>query len=160
MFRTFIQILALGLTAGSSFFLIRSVITMSAKDIAELAATKYGFSYQIADNLTQQRSDTIVGFTLLLMSLFVALVNFLWPMRIDDFGIDYRGVVTGIMVSIGMFVAGSKVSDYWHRSSYKQVADILKERSEAAKRPLKEKDYETFGKLSAPPPRYFYCKGR
>ena len=125
---------------------------MSTKDIAELAQTKFGFSYQIADNLTKQRSDTIVGFTLLLMSLFVALVNFLWPMRIDDFGVDYRGVFTGIIVSIAIFLAGSKVSDYWHRISYKQVADMLKERSEAAKRALKDKDYKTFEKLSAPPP--------
>ena len=73
-------------------------------------------------------------------------------MRIDDFGVDYTGVFTGIIVSIAMFLAGSKVSDYWHRISYKQVADMLKERSEAAKRALKVKDYETFEKLSAPPP--------
>jgi hypothetical protein len=62
------------------------------------------------------------------------------------------GAGLGIAVSFATFFAGSKVSDRLHRTSYKQVVDMLKERSEAAKRALKDKDYETFEKLSAPPP--------
>ena len=134
MFRTFIQVLALGLTAASAYFLIRGVIRMSIKDIAELSKSKWGFSYQVADNLTHQRSDTIVGFTLLLVSLFVALVNLLWPMRIDDFDINYIGVVSGIVVSSIIGFIGAKISNHLQRKSFRQVIDILNEEFKDTKR--------------------------
>ena len=122
--------MALGLNTCSAYFLIRSVISMSVTDIAELSKSKWGFSSQVADNLTHQRSDTIVGFTLLLISILVGMINLLWPISWVDFDINYAGVCTGIVISLIIFFISAKISNRLHRTSYEQVIDILNNKSE------------------------------
>lgn len=88
MLRTFIQVQALLSVLISSFFLIKGMLTLSAKDLAELSKSKWDYNTAVTKNLTQQRSDTIVGFALLLLSFLLQSINLLWPMRIDDFDVS------------------------------------------------------------------------
>jgi len=56
---------ALFLSVMSAYFLIVSVIYTSAKNMASLSRTYYGYNLTIAKDLAQQKAGTIIGFTLL-----------------------------------------------------------------------------------------------
>lgn len=126
MVRTFIQVLALSLTVIAAFFLIKSVIWTTPKDMAELSQSKWTYSLAIAKNLARQKADTIIGFVLLMLSLFIALVNLLWPMRGVDFAVNRNGVILAVLVSIVIFVVAYKASNILQQHYYKQVEQILK----------------------------------
>jgi len=125
MLRVFIQVQALLLVLISSFFLIKGMLTLSAKDLAELSKSKWDYNTAVTKNLTQQRSDTIVGFALLLLSFLLQSMNLLWPMRIDDFDVSKGGVVIAIVISVAIFLAAIKCSDLLQRIFYKKVMGIL-----------------------------------
>lgn len=126
MLRTFIQVIALLLTITSAVFLIRSVAGMSVKDMAELSKTAYGgYTLRITENLARQKSDTVVGFSLLILSFLFALINLLWPMRFCDFVVDRKGVLIAIVVSIIISLVAYKISNSLHRKWCNQAKDIL-----------------------------------
>jgi hypothetical protein len=126
MVRTFIQITALSLVLISSFFLLKGVISLSAQDMIKLSQTTYGGTYmRMVKNLTQQKSDTIVGFVLLLASFFLSLINFLWPMRWVDFGVNSNGVILAVLISIVIFLGAYKASNVLQQHYYKQAEKIL-----------------------------------
>ena len=133
--RTFIQVTALLQVFASSVFLIKGVVGMSVKDIAELSKTGYGYTLGDAKNLAGQKSNTTVGFVLLLVSLVMQMINLLWPMRLDDFGVNPVGLIIAIVVSIGIFVIGYKISHCLEKKWYSKAKDILeaKEESEGEK---------------------------
>lgn len=126
MIRSFIQVLALTIVLMSSFFLIRGTLYLSKKDLAELSSTKFGYNLDVAKNLCHQRSDTIVGFALLLFSFTLQLINMLWTMRIKDFGVNRAGVLIALIVSILVFVITCLVSNYLYHCHYQRVEAILK----------------------------------
>jgi len=119
MFRTFIQVTTLLVVLLSSYFLIRGTITLSAQDLAELSKPKWGYHLGVAKNLVHQRSDTKIGFSLLLLSFFLQLINMLWPMKIGDFAVNKKGVF------LAFFIANS-TSHFMSKVSYKKVESILK----------------------------------
>jgi len=110
----------------SSFFLIRGVVALSAKDIAELSQTRFGYHSGIVKSLTRQRADTIVGFVLLLFSFSLSLINLLWPMRAIDFVVSKKGVIIALIVSVAIFFVAYKSSNLLQQRSYKQAMDTLK----------------------------------
>lgn len=126
MLRTFIQVLAVTTVIMSSFFLIRGTLYLSKKDLAELSSTKLGYNLDVAKNLCCQRSDTIVGFTLLLFSFGLQMGNLLWTMRIKDFGVSKVGVIAALIVSTAILVVALMVSNYLYKTHYHQVESILK----------------------------------
>jgi len=127
MIRTFIQVEALLLVLISSYFLIRGMLSISVEDMIKLSQTTFGGTYmRMVKNLTQQKSGTIVGFVLLLASFFLSLINFLWPMRIGDFGINRNGVILAVLVSIMIFLGAYKASNVLQQHYYKQAENILK----------------------------------
>jgi len=76
MFRSLFKVTALSLILISTFFLIKGGLSLSAKDIFELSATPYGgYNEKVVQNLTQQKSDTIVGFVLMLLSFVLSLLS-------------------------------------------------------------------------------------
>lgn len=131
MARTFIQVTALSLVLMSSFFLIKGVISLSAQDIIKLSQTPFGGTYmRMVKNLTQQKSDTIVGFVLLLASFFLSLINFLWLLRIDDFRVSPAGVITALLVSAAIFLVAYKSSKFLRQKLYGRVKDMLAKRNQ------------------------------
>ena len=72
-------------------------------DLAELSRPKYDYHTGIAKNLVRQRSDTAVGFGLILLSFFLQTSSLLWPMRIDDFNVNEAGVIIAFGGTITLF---------------------------------------------------------
>ena len=126
MLRTFIQVTALSAVLLSSFFLINGILTSSIQDIAELATSKWDYNLDVAKNLTHQRSDTIVGFVLLLLSFILQSINLLWPISWVDFAVNKKGVIVALIVSMLVFFVAKGASNFLFKNSYKQVENILK----------------------------------
>ncbi len=125
MFRTYIQVQALSLVLISSYFLIKGMLSISAKDLAELSKTKWGYNKAVTKNLTIQRADTIVGFILLLLSFLLQTINLLWPMRIGDFSISKMGVVIAIIATAIILLIAIRFSVFLQSVFYKDVMKIL-----------------------------------
>ena len=126
MVRTFIQITALSLMLISSFFLVKGAISLSVQDMIKLSQTTYGGTYRrMLKNLTQQKSNTIIGFVWLLASFFLTLINLLWPMRSCDFAVNRNGVILAVLVSIVIFLGAYKVSNVLQQHYYQQAENIL-----------------------------------
>ncbi|NQT00690.1 MAG: hypothetical protein HQ580_01560 [Planctomycetes bacterium] len=125
MLRTFIQVQALLLVLISSYFLIKGMLSISAKDLAELSKTKWGYNKAVTKNFTTQRADTIVGFVLLLLSFLFQTINLLWPMRYVDFGVSTIGFIIAIITSAIILLTAIKSSSFLQRVFYKNVLKIL-----------------------------------
>lgn len=129
MLRTFIQVVALSITFLASFFLIKGVLVLSKNDLAELSTTKWGYNLDVAKNLCHQRSDTTVGFSLLLVSFLLQLINMLWEIRIKDFAVNKSGVILALIISFFIFLIAYSISDILYKTSYSRVESILKSKS-------------------------------
>src|SRR4030042_6721902 len=105
MFRTLLQVASLSFTVMAAFFLIKSVLWMSPKDMAELSRTRWNYSSPVTRNLAIQKADTLIGFVLLMLSFFLALANLLWPMRSCDFEVNHNGLILAVLLSIVIFIA-------------------------------------------------------
>lgn len=125
MLRTFIQVQAILLVLISSYFLIKGMLSISAKDLAELSKTKWGYNKAVTKNLTTQRADTIVGFVLLLLSFLLQTANLLWPMRIGDFGVSTIGFIISVITSAIILLTAINCSGFLQRVYYKDVMKIL-----------------------------------
>lgn len=125
MLRTFIQVQALLLVLISSYFLIKGMLSISAKDLAELSKTKWGYNKAVTKNLTTQRADTIIGFVLLLLSILLQTVNLLWPMRYVDFGVSTIGLIIAVITSAIILLTAIKSSSFLQRLYYKDVMKVL-----------------------------------
>ena len=110
MVRTFIQVFALILVLLSSFFLIRGNMTLKVTDLVHLSGTYFDYNKNLLKNLCEQKVDYSVGGALLLLSFFFQMLNFLWPMRIGDFGVNIRGVFLAIAVSAFLFLISLSIS--------------------------------------------------
>ena len=126
MVRTFIQVIALLLTVMSAIFLIKSVIGMTPKDMAELSQLRWGYSLPVARNLAKQKANTTIGFVLLMSCLVLSLANLLWEMRACDFRVSHKGIIFAVLVSIIIFLASYKASNVLQQHYYKQAENILK----------------------------------
>lgn len=126
MFRTFIQFTALLQAAISAIFLVKGATGMSLNDMAELSKMNWGYNTSITKNLAGQKADTMVGSALLFLSLVLQIINFLWPLSWDDFGISHVGVAIAFVISISIFFIGRRVSCSLQQKWYKQAEVILK----------------------------------
>jgi hypothetical protein len=124
--RTFIKVTALLLVFISSFFLIKGVVALSSKDIAELSQVRFDYHSGIVKNLTRQKSDTVVGFSLLLLSLVLQLLHLLLPYGIDDLGINRKGVILALVASILILIVAYKLACCLQQKWYAQAENILK----------------------------------
>ena len=123
--RTFIQTLALLITLFSSLFLAKGTLTLSTMDLAELSKPKWDYNLDVAKNLCHQRADTVVGFSLLLLSYFLQLINLLFPLRWQDFLVSKPGIAIAIIVAILIFFGSYYISNVLYTTSYQQVENIL-----------------------------------
>ena len=134
MFRTFIQCAAFLQAVISAVFLIKAGISIPVKDMIKLSQTTFGGTHMpMVKNLTQQRADTIVGFSLLLFSVVLQSLHWLLPFGFDDLGIDRKGVVIAFVVAMPTSFIAYKVSRYLQQKWYTQAENILK-------KPKDEKD--------------------
>lgn len=125
MFRSFIKVTALSLILISTFFLIKGGLGLSAKDIFELSATPFGgYNDKLVQNLSQQKSDTIVGFVLMLLSFILSLIDLLMPMYCDEFAMNRKGLIVAIIVFIIVSLAAYATSYYLKNKYYKEVQNI------------------------------------
>ena len=125
MIRTYIQVTALLLVLLSSLLLIKGKITLSVESLAELSKSKWGYNLDVAKSLTQERADTIVGFVILLFSLFLQVANMLWPMRWADFATNKNGVILALVTSVIISCIAFVSSNILQQKFYKQVTTIL-----------------------------------
>ncbi len=133
MVRTFIQVTALLHTFISAFFLIKGIIEMKSKDIAELSRPNWDSNP--ARNLTKQKADTVVGFVFLMLSFSLSLANLLWPMRWSDFGINSYGLIIAVLICIVLFLGAYKASNILQQHYYHQVENILNEPNAITEQP-------------------------
>ena len=125
MLRTFIQVQALLLVLISSYFLIKGMLSISAKDLAELSKTKWGYNKAVVKNLTMQRADTFFGFIFLLLSFLLQTANLLWPIRSSDLVISVIGIIIAVITSAIIFFIAIKCSGFLQRVFYKDVMEII-----------------------------------
>jgi len=125
MFRSLFKVTAISLILISTFFLIKGGLSLSAKDIFELSATPYGgYNEKVVQNFTQQKSDTIVGFVLMLLSFVLSLVDLLMPMHCDEFAMNRKGLIVAIIVSVIVFGVAYATSHSLQNKLYKEVQKI------------------------------------
>ena len=101
-------------------------MALSAKDIASLSSTYFGYNERLANNLSKQKTDTMIGFALLLGAVLFQMVNLAWPLRIVDFGVNKAGFVIAICVSVLVAILSLYVSKTLGMKTIKEVTDILK----------------------------------
>lgn len=128
MLRTFVQMSVMMLTIEASFFLLRSNLGLSAKAIAELSTPHFDYHEETLRSLTKQSVDTRVGLFLLLLSFTLQIGNALWPLRIGDFGIDWRGVLASIAFCIVVLVISYLYTRHHSRRLFDQSMQIIKSR--------------------------------
>jgi len=129
MVRTFIQVTAVLLVLIASFFLIKAVILISLPEVVELANRDWDYSLVEAKNLIRQKSDTVVGFVLLLLSFLLSMINLLWPMRACDFRVSKVGVVVAVLASVVIFFSAMKCANSLQQGWYNRVMELLKAES-------------------------------
>lgn len=126
MLRTFIQFTALLQTAISAIFLVKGTAGMSVKNIAELSMTNWDYSPAVMKNLAGQKADVMVGSVLLFLSLVLQIINSLWPLSWNDFGISHSGVALAVVISIAIFFIGRRVSCSLQQKWYTQAENMAK----------------------------------
>lgn len=125
MLRTFIQVMALGLTLIATYFLLKSSLALSTKDIAELSTTYFNSNPYVAKNLSQQQADTRIGFANILLSFIAQTINLLLEKRWKDFGVNRIGVIIAIFALILTFFISWHWSKYLSDTTQKDVENIL-----------------------------------
>jgi len=133
MLRTFIQVTAVALTLVASFFLLRGNLVLSVKNIAEISETMWGYSKPVVTSLSRQQADTKVGFCFLLLAFALQVGNLLWPMRISDFEVSRVGVITAVLFSVSLLLAGVFISRTFGHAIEKQALDVLDQRRSTEK---------------------------
>jgi hypothetical protein len=99
-----LQLFALLVTGLSSFFLIRSIIMISPAEIAKILGACLDYNYDLGKNFVLQKTDTVVGFILLIMSLLSQMWSISQPLRwIDTEGLTMIRMVVTLIVFL--FVA-------------------------------------------------------
>lgn len=125
MFRSFIKVTAISLILISTFFFIKGGLGLSVKDIFELSATPFGgYNEKIVQNLTQQKSDIIVGFVLMLFSFALSLLDLLMPMHCDEFAMNRKGLIAAIIFSIIVFFVAYATCCSLQNKWYQEVQKI------------------------------------
>ena len=127
MLRTFIQFTALLQTAISAIFLSKGSAGMSVENMAELSATRWTCNTAVMKNLAGQKADAMVGSALLFLSLVLQIINSLWPLSWNDFGISNAGVALAVVISIAIFFIGRRVSCSLQQKWYTQAEGILRQ---------------------------------
>ncbi len=130
MVRTFIQMSVMMLTVEASFFLLKANLGLSAKTIAELSIPHFDYHGATLRSLSKQSVDTRVGLFLLLLSFALQMLNALWPLSIDDLGIDWRGVVTSIVFCVIVMVISYLYGHHNSKKLFDQAMQIIKNRNE------------------------------
>ena len=65
-----------------------------------------------------------------MLSAILSLANLLWPMRIDDFAVNIKGVFLAIIISTLVFILALKVSNILSIRTQKEVTKILEQRQQ------------------------------
>lgn len=125
MWRSCRQVLAILLAVLSSYFLIRGVMNLNAKDMVSIASTKWDLNLDLLKNLCYQRADTVVGFILLPISVILQAVNMFQP--VIDFGVNRKGFILAIIFSIVIYFMGHCLSGYLYSDLYRHAEMILRE---------------------------------
>lgn len=123
MLRTFIQVSAILLTLIASVLLVKGALVLTPTDILGLSSSTWDYNRGLAKNFSKQQADTKIGFMLLLLSFSVQMVNLLWPMRIDDFGVNKIGAAIAILVVSLIFFTCLHVSKNIAMKTQQAVAD-------------------------------------
>lgn len=125
MMRTFIQVSAVVLTLGSSIFLIKGNLNLTPEVIVGLSLTRFGGNPEVMKNLCDQKGDTIVGFSILMLAFLLQLWNLLWPIRYKDFDVNRKGVLAALVVSIGMIRACNFLSQAIGNYHFQKASQIF-----------------------------------
>jgi hypothetical protein len=126
--RTFIQISSLVFTLEAALFLARAGLSLSPAAIAELAATKWEYNFELAVSLAAQRADTTVGLTLLVIGFALQLGNALWPLRWSDFAIHRGAAVCAVVVSIIIGIGAHYTTQEWAATTALEARQLFEAR--------------------------------
>lgn len=103
------QLLTLLITALSSYFLIRSVIKVKPSDVAKMSGAHLDANPEIGKSFAVQKSDTVIGFSLLLLSVLLQSYTISQPLRwADTAGLNIPQVVVVLIVFSIIFWASKK----------------------------------------------------
>lgn len=117
MLRSFMQMTALILTLGASIFLLKSNLGLTPEVISKISSTCWGYNALIVEGFAKQAADTRVGVILLLLAFILQLINALWPMRIDDFGVSWHGV----LISIGFCIIVVTIAHWYAKNLSEKI---------------------------------------
>ncbi|MGB7582143.1 MAG: hypothetical protein WBL85_06825 [Sedimentisphaerales bacterium] len=130
MIRTFIQWTSMILTLEASYFLVKVNLGLSPKAIAEISIPHLDYNNEESIKiLTKQSVDTKIGLVLLILSFALQIVNALWPLSWNDFGIDRCGAAFSIVFCIIVFIIAYYYSRIKSKRIFNQSMQIIKNRS-------------------------------
>src|SRR3989344_973886 len=98
------QLLALLITALSSFFLIRSVIKLSPVDVAKMSGAHLDANPKLGESFAIQKADTVVGFILLVVSVLFQIYIISQPLRwADTAGLNLAQIIVTLFIFFLLF---------------------------------------------------------
>jgi hypothetical protein len=125
---TFFLLTGLILTLVSAIFFSRGNLGLSAKVIAELAATRWDFNVEVIKSLANQNADNWIGVMLLIVSFACQGITLFFPGPVTGIAIDRNGLVASIACCMATF-AGALWLAHWRANRLAQQAqDILQAR--------------------------------
>lgn len=125
MVRTLIQLTAIIFSFEAAWFLLQGNLGLTAKDIAEVSSTKYGYNSNIVKSLSQQKADNWIGLALLLLAFSLQIANSLWEMRWIDHAFSKKGMVLAFVAGTIVFIACHFLSQKMGNTIYDQAMKIF-----------------------------------
>ena len=111
----------------SLVYLIKGSATSTPATIAKLSETKWGSSDEILRSLSQQRADSIVGFSLLLITFTVQTISALLPDRITSAALNTRGVLIAAVIALAIAALSLPINRKLYNDTY-SAAKVLVQR--------------------------------
>jgi presenilin-like A22 family membrane protease len=99
---------AIGLFIGvvGAFFLAKAIISVSPSQIIEQTAPKIGFNSELVKSVSFQQANSLVGFSLILMSFVLQLI----AIYLDERFITSNTVCIVAVLVVGMIIGAYKLS--------------------------------------------------
>jgi hypothetical protein len=130
MTRTAIQVLALGLTFVSCFHLVQAGLGLSPEVILHAANPPWNNFHSVAQTLSAQRADTLVGFVVFLAAILLQSAIVTWPPRERHAPVSKLGVSIGVAITLIALAVSCFASSAITERTYGKV-DTLRQQHES-----------------------------
>lgn len=115
--KTFFHWVSSSINLLGSIFLVKGILKFSPDLIAEYSRTKWGYNLNHLKNISYQKADFLCGFTLVIFSFILEILNPLIPYRYFKFEKNIIEMVV-ILMAIIFFVIFSIIINNYLRNKF------------------------------------------